>query len=102
MQGKKAMLNLQNKTIHWREAVLSIMSRQKTETIICEHITTSFFFYFWALIMGFINGFFFFTYLTQQRIQSNDSCKTTAGIDWQLAVDEELREFQHHLQPTLF
>lgn len=45
---------------------------------------------------------FFFTYLTQQRIQSNDSCKTTAGIDWQLAVDEELREFQHHLQPTLF
>ena len=101
MQGKKAMLNLQNKTIHWREAVLSIMSRQKTETI-CEHITTHFFYEtsghrLWVSLID-----FFFTYLTQQRIQSNDSCKTTAGIDWQLAVDEELQEFQHHLQPTLF
>ena len=37
----------------------------------------------------------------QQRIQSNDSCKMTTRIDWQLAVDEELPEFQHHLQPTL-
>ena len=36
----------------------------------------------------------------QQRIQSNDSCKMTTGIDWQLAADAELLEFQHHLQPA--
>ena len=50
------MLNLQNKIIHCMEAVLSVMSRQNTETI-CEPIARSFLGDFWALIMGFINLF---------------------------------------------